>query len=236
MPLTMGHHVFAGLHEDAMNKFMTAFRAARPRYFWYACPPLGAGSPGTDFYVIPPLPIPGTAAGMPISVRIVDVLIDLVPGQSSLHLPQPLSLGPNQFALLTNLEVCFMCGALQPVADPPQGGKGKEDHGNRQPYSGDGKSSKDCTKLTVWAIGHPISSASPNGGRDVSLRIDRIVVKDVAALESLIECYTQTMLNALLDTIKFTIARFALGAFGSLGLSLGPQIASNQLQVWADIN
>ena len=94
MALTNGHHVFAGLHEDAFNKFIKAYRTARPKYFYYACPPLGAGSPGVDFWVIPPLPVPGTNAGMPISVRILDALLDFRPAQAGLHLPAPWCSGP----------------------------------------------------------------------------------------------------------------------------------------------
>ena len=161
MALTNGHHVFAGLHEDAFNKFIKAYRTARPKYFYYACPPLGAGSPGVDFWVIPPLPVPGTNAGMPISVRILDALLDFRPAQAGLHLPAPLVLGPNQFAF---------------------------------------------------------------------------TVKDVGALESLIECYTETMINSLLDALRYPVEKFALGSFASLSLADGPLIADNQLKVWADIS
>jgi len=61
------------------------------------------------------------------------------------------------------------------------------------------------------------------------------VVKDVGALEPLFECYFETMLNAMLDALRYPVERFALGAFLSLGLVDGPTIADDQLKVWADI-
>jgi len=237
MALTNGHHVFAGLHEDAFNKFIKAVRTARPKYFYYACPPLGAGSPGVDFWVIPPLPVPGTNAGMPISVRILDALLDFTPAQAGLHLPAPLVLGPNQFAFTATLEVCFLCGALIAMPVPP------DDHNRenpnspkRRPPQKDGRTSRDCAKLSVWAIGHPVSTPNSVGGRDVGLHIDKIIVKDVGALESLIECYTETMINSLLDALRYPVEKFALGSFASLSLADGPLIADNQLKVWADIS
>jgi hypothetical protein len=65
--------------------------------------------------------------------------------------------------------------------------------------------------------------------------VDHIVVKDVGALEPLFGCYFETMLNSLLDALRYPVERFALGAFGSLGLVDGPRIADDQLKVWANI-
>ena len=36
MGLTLGHHLYAALHQDALNKLIRAYRAARPKYFFYA--------------------------------------------------------------------------------------------------------------------------------------------------------------------------------------------------------
>jgi hypothetical protein len=44
------------------------------------------------------------------------------------------------------------------------------------------------------------------------------------------------MLNSLLDALPYPVERFALGAFGSLGLVDGPRIADDQLKVWANIS
>jgi hypothetical protein len=235
MALTQGHHVFAGLHEDAVNKVIRAFRLARPKYFFYACPPLGSGVPGIDFWVIPPLPIPGTNSGMPISVRIAEAHVEFTPAQSGLQLPPPLALGPNQFALLATIEVCFLCGALQKMPVPREEERERESH-RPDPRQNEGRTHRDCTKLSIWAIGHPISTPNSQGGRDIGLHIDRILIREVGALESLLQCYSETMLNSLLDALRYPVERFALGAFGFLGLVDGPFIADNQLKVWADIS
>lgn len=238
MALTNGHHLYAALHEDAINKFIRAYRNFRPKYFYYACPPLGSGMPGVDFWVIPALPIPGTFTGMPISIRILDARIDFTPAQSGLQLPTPLVLGPNQFALTGEVEVCFLCGWL--VSLPPTQGEREHNMPNpeeqhRPPRQGRVRPHLECAKLSIWAVGHPLASANAKGGRDIALSVDRIVVKDVGALEPLIECYAETMVNGLLDAMRLPLERFALGALGALALVEGPVIADNQAKVWADI-
>ena len=52
----------------------------------------------------------------------------------------------------------------------------------------------------------------------------------------MLECYSETMLNSLLDALRYPVERFALGTFASLSLVDGPLIADNQLKVWADIS
>jgi len=233
MALTLGHHVFAGLHEDAVNKLLRAYQAARPKYFFHACPPLGAGTPSIDFWILPPLPVPGTNSGIPFSVRILRARVDFVPADAGLALPAPLALGANQFAVLLTIEVCFMCGLLIEIPVPRETERNKE---GRQPAPRhDERPHIECARLSIWAVGHPISTSNSHGGRDIGLRVDHIVVKDVGALEPLFECYFETMLNSLLDALRYPVERFALGAFGSLGLVDGPRIADDQLKVWADI-
>lgn len=235
MALTNGHHIFAGLHETAVNKVLKAYRKARPKYFFYACPPLGSGVPSIDFWIIPPLPVPGTNSGMPFSVRILEIHVDFTPAQSGLVLPPPLALGANQFALSATVEVCFLCGVLQEMPVPRE--QEREREGRRQdPRKNEGRTHSACAKLSIWAIGHPISSANSKGGRDIGLHVDQIVIKEVGALESLLQCYSETMLNSLLDALRYPVERFALGAFGFLGLVDGPLIADDQLKIWADIS
>ena len=234
MALTLGHHVFAGLHEDAVNKLLGAYQGARPKYFFYACPPLGAGTPSVDFWILPPLPVPGTNSGIPFSVRILRARVDFDPADTGLALPAPLTLGANQFAVLLTIEICFLCGLLIEIRVPRETERNRE---GRPPASRDdgAKPHIECAKLSIWAVGHPISTPNSHGGRDVGLHVDLIVVKDVGALEPLFECYFETMLNSLLDAMRYPVERFALGAFGSLGLADGPLIADDQLKVWADI-
>jgi hypothetical protein len=233
MALTLGHHIYAAVHEDALNKLLKAFRAARPKYFYYACPPLGAGTPSIDFWILPPLPVPGTNAGIPFSVRILNAKIDFTPPDAGLALPAPLALGANQFAFLLTVEVCFLCGSLIPIDVPRETDRAKE--GRHSPPRREPRPQNQCAQLSIWAVGRPFEIANVHGGRDIGLQVDNIVVKDVAALEPLFECYFKTMLDSFLDAMRFPVERFALGAFASLGLAGGPTIADDQLKVWADI-
>jgi hypothetical protein len=235
MALTQGHHLFAGLHEDAVRKVIRAFRIARPKYFFYACPPLGLGTPSIDFWVIPPLPVPGTNSGMPISIQIGDVKLDFTPESPGLNLPAPLTLGPNQFALLLSLEVCFLCGILIKMPVPRESERDRENQRD-DPKGKDGRIHKECAKLSIWAVGHPVSTPNSKGGRDVGLHIDHIVIKDVGALEPLLECYSETMLNSLLDALRYPVEQFALMTFAKISLADGPLIADDQLKVWGDIS
>jgi hypothetical protein len=178
--------------------------------------------------------VPGTNSGIPFSVRILDARVDFHPTDADVVLPAPLNLGANQFAVLLTIEVCFLCGLLIEIRVPRETDRDKEGrqparrHEDQRPHTA-------CAKLSLWAVGHPISVSNNHGGRDIGLHIDRLVVKDVGALESLFECYFETMLNSLLDAMRFPVEQFALGAFGSLGLADGPLIADDQLKIWADI-
>jgi hypothetical protein len=234
MALTQGHHLFAGLHEDAIRKVIRAFRIARPKYFFYACPPLGLGIPSIDFWIIPPLPVPGTNSGMPISIQIGKVQLDFTPANPGLNLPAPLSLGPNQFALSLTVEVCFLCGVLIKMPVPREIEREREQE-REDPHQKD-RIHKECAQLSIWATGHPIATPNSKGGRDIGLHIDHLVIKEVGALETLLECYSETMLNSLLNAMRFPVEQFALGAFGKLSLVDGPTIADNQLKVWGDIS
>jgi hypothetical protein len=233
MALTLGHHVFAGVHEDAFNKILKAYRAARPKYFFYACPPLGTGTPSIDFWILPPLPVPGTNSGLPFSVRILDAKMDFAPPDAGLSLPPPLTFGANQFALTLTVEICFLCGFLIQIVVPRETERTRE--GRQQTPRRDQRPNIECAKLSIWTVGHPFVIANTHGSRDVGLHVDGLVIKDVGALEQLFECYFETMLNSLLDAMRFPVEQFALGAFASLGLVDGPTIADDQLKVWADI-
>lgn len=230
MALTLGHGVYAALNESAFNKFIAAYRKARPRYFYYACPPLGTGV----FTVIAPLPIPGTNYGMPISLRIISASVDFTPPQSASPLPAPLTLGPNQFAIFVDVEVCFLCGVFVQVVIP---NAGREAGGDKRepPPRPTGRVHENCAKLQIWAIGRPVSEVNSTGGHDIGLHIDQLVVRDVGALEALFECYFPIMLNALLDAARYPVERFALGAFATIQLADGPLIADDQIKVWADL-
>jgi hypothetical protein len=70
----------------------------------------------------------------------------------------------------------------------------------------------------------------------LGLEIDDIVVKEVCDLEPILECIAKEAVNALLEQLKFTLTRIALGSLpAGLVLGAGPEISNDQLKVWAEI-
>ncbi len=236
MPLTNGHDVFAALHETAINKFIHNVVTVRRYYVHLAVPPLGVGVPGTDFMILPPLPVPGTSYGLAYSLEISQPVIDFTPKDAANNLPPPLNLSANQFSLSVTVKICLLCGYHVQIQNPDpkerQPGKGS------RPDGGDTDTKPDliCTKLQIWAIGHPTVADLGPTDKLIGLQIDDIVVKEVCDLEQIMECIAKESVNALLDNVRLTLSRIALGAF-PIGLVLedGPKIADDQLQVWANI-
>jgi len=239
MALTNGHDVFAALHETGVNKFIHNVFLARRYYFHFAVPPLGSGVPGTDFAVLPPLPVPGTNYGLAYSLDISQPVIDFTPQDATSTLPPPLTLGPNQFSLSADVQICLLCGFHIPIRDPnPNDPRGKEPGKGRHPQGDDREQQPErvCTHLQLWAVGHPTVANLGATDKLIGLEIDDIVVKEVCALEKIMECITEDAVNALLEKVRLTLSRIALGAF-PVGLILedGPKIADDQLEAWAKI-
>jgi hypothetical protein len=92
----------------------------------------------------------------------------LEPADAGLTLPSPLSLGANQFALLISLEVCFMCGVLIDILVPRET---ELERGGRPPAR-QGGPHVECAKLSLWAVGHPLSAQQPrwSGHRSANRR------------------------------------------------------------------
>lgn len=231
MALTAGHDVFAGLHEDGINKFIHNVYLCRPYYFHYATPLLGGGTPGIG--ILSPLQVPGAGFGLEYSVEISQPVIDFFPQDASLPLPGGLTLGPDQFSLTVEVRVCVACGLRQTKGDNPniQGGRGSLARGK-----GDRgwKPELVCATLRIWAVGHPTVEVIGPVDRRIGLMIDEIIVKEVCDLEKLVECIATEMVNALLEKVKYTVSKMVLGAFG-LVLAAGPNIRDDQLKVWGDI-
>lgn len=237
MPLTRGHDAYAAIHEKGLNTFIGHVYGVRRYYFQYAAPPLGSGTPGVDFEVLPPLPIPVGNFGLAYSIRLSQPIIDFAPQDASLPLPAPLTLGPNQFSLtVETVEICVLCGVELQVPGLPQPGQGRDQKQPRPGRPGQGKPDRVCSKVQVWAVGHPtVVPLSPTDSL-LGLQIDDIAIKDTGALEPVLDCVAEEVANALLDKLQFTLTRIALGAF-PLGLVLaeGPEISDDQLKVWAKI-
>lgn len=221
MGLTAGHDAFAGLNESGVNKFIGKVYSNRPHYFHYATAALGGGSPGIS--LLSTLPVPGVPGGMEWSVTLGQPIIDFTPEDVGSSLPAPLTVGPNQFSLAVDARLCVACG-LRPKQGP------QDDRPiNRPPR----RIELTCANIRIWAVGEP--TAVPAGiDTVVGLHVDEIVVKDVGALEPLIECVATEAVNAMLDNLKQTVTTLVLHGFG-LTLVAGPTIADDQLEVWGTI-
>jgi len=237
MALTNGHAAFAALHENGLNTFISHVYSTRRYYFHFAALPMGSGTPGVDFEVLPPIPIPVAGYGMAYSIDLSKPIIDFAPQNAGSTLPAPLVLGPNQFSLyVEDVQICLLCGFHVPIPDPnPQG----KERGNDRPPPGKPRRPQPervCTRLQAWAGGHPTVVHLSATDSLLGLEIDNIVVKEVCALEPILECIAKDVVNALLDQLQFTLTRIALGALpAGLILAAGPEISNDQLKVWAKI-
>lgn len=221
MGLTAGHDAFAGLNESGVNKFIGRVYTIRPHYFHYATPALGGGSVGISS--LSPLPAPGIPGGLEWEVTLGQPVVDFTPEDVTNSLPSPLALGANQFSVTVDARICVVCGMR------PRRGRGNERPLDRPPR----RPELVCAMVRIWAVGHP--TATPAGvDTVVGLRIDEIVVKNVGALEPIIECVANEVVNALLDNLKQTVTTLVLHGFG-LTLAAGPTIADDQLEVWGTL-
>jgi hypothetical protein len=101
MSLTESQELFAAIHEDAINTFVTAFFTARPRYLHI----------GTSFFV-PSTNVNHTqvdaidlGGGIHFQILLSQPAIDLHPQSEDSLLPP----GPNQFSLTTAAKLSVLC-------------------------------------------------------------------------------------------------------------------------------
>jgi hypothetical protein len=236
MPLTNGHAAFAALHERGLNTFIGHVYTTRRYYFHYAALPMGSGTPGVDFEVLPPIPVPVAGYGLAYSIDLSRPIIDFAPQNAGSSLPAPLTLGANQFSItVEDVRICVLCGFHVPLPDPDPRGN---DRPKREKPQRDQRERPErvCTRLKVWAVGHPTVQTISSTDSMIGLEIDDIVVKEVCDLEPILECLAKEVVNALLDELKFRLTRIALGALpAGLVLGAGPEISNDQLKVWAEI-
>jgi len=167
--------------------------------------------------------VPGVTGGMEWSISLSQPMVDFTPQDASSTLPAPLTVGANQFSIAVQARICVACG-LRPSRRP----------NDRPPDQRDRRQIElTCATVDVWAVGEP--TVAPAGVETVvGLHVDHIVVKDVGALEAIIECVALETVNAMLDRLKQTVSTIVLHGFG-LTLVAGPTIADDQLEVWGDV-
>ena len=220
MSLTQAQHVFASIHESALNDLLSAFFNARPRYLRYGSP---AFVPSTNVTAtqMAAIAFPGLPGGIDWAVRFSTPRIDLF--KQSDPLPPQLTLPPGGFSLRTDVELCVNCVHRR---DDKNTGASHDNACNQ----GLGQGQVTCTKLAVFAIGHMDSWNDSSGNGEISLRVDAVELVDITpnSLESVLECVIRMLLDAVLSQVHLPLAALRAGAF-HLAVTQGPLIEDDHV-------
>jgi len=214
MSFTGSFHAFVGIHEDALNRIVEAFRAARPWLFSYGHHLLGGGAPPIPTTEIGAITIPGTGTPFPYRVDIPRLVIDCFPEEVGSGLPPELQpLNKDEFDVHADLVLTVLC-------------PGKIEH---EKEIKEWKPMK--AELSLWAIGSP--TAEPAGGTKkrlgLSSRAVEIVDIQPPELEDILECFLKSMLDhAVLKKLTFVLDKISTDFF-SFVLADGPHVDKNQI-------
>jgi hypothetical protein len=146
MSFTEAEHVFAGIHEDALNDLIRAFFGARPRHLRYG---------STNFVPVTTvsathmdsIPFPGIPGGIDWAVTLDVPIIDLY--DQDRPLPPELKLDPGQLSISTSVKLCLGC--RHEGLDPePDNHDRKPDDDQRRNFD----IHQTCCRLKIFAIGH----------------------------------------------------------------------------------
>lgn len=222
MSLTQAQHVFASIHESALNDLLTAFFNARARYLRYGSPAFVASTNVTATQMAA-IGFPGLPGGIDWAVRFSIPRIDLF--KQSDPLPPQLTLPPGGFSLRTDVELCVNCVRRRDDTKP---GASHDNGGNQG--QGQGLGEVTCTKLQVFAIGHLDSWNDSSGNGEIRLRVDAVELVDITpdSLESVLECLIRMLLDAVLSQVHLPLAALRAGAF-HLAVTQGPLIADDHV-------
>lgn len=217
MSLTQAQHVFASIHESALNDLLTAFFNTRPRYLRYGSP---AFVPATSVTAtqMAAIGFPGLPGGIEWAVRFSIPRIDLF--KQTEPLPPQLTLPPGGFALRTDVELCVNCVQRRDDKNPnnPDGGKNQS------------LGHVTCTKLQVFATGHMDNWNDSSGNGEIRFRVDAVELVDITpdSLESVLECVIRMLLDALLSQVQLPLQALRAGAF-QLIVVQGPLIEDDHV-------
>jgi hypothetical protein len=230
MSLTDAQEVFASVHESAINDFIIAFCTGRPRYLHYGSPafvPVTTAA-GTAMDAIN---FPGIPGGIQWRVRLGIPRIDLF--EQTASLPPELSLGPGQFSLELDGELCIECRRIRIDPKPPRPSRGERDE--RLQHARDDQkhplSELICFKLQVFGIGHIEHVLTTTGKDAIAFSIDQVEIVDIEpnTLESFLECLLFLILQSVLANIRLPLDALRAGAF-ALSLTVGPLIEDNSIK------
>ncbi|WP_140634408.1 hypothetical protein [Methylibium rhizosphaerae] len=229
MSLTESQAVFASVHETAINDFVAAFCRARPRYLNYGSP---AFTPITTVAEtqMDAIAFPGLAGGIEWRLRLGIPTIDLF--KQSHPLPPELALGPGQFSLQTEAELCIECRKIRIDPKPPRPPRGK-DNPNEPPRDDRPHPIAEltCFRVRVFAIGHLEQVVTTTGEDAIAFAVDAVEIVDIqpAELESFLECLLFMILQAVLAGIRLPLSALRADAF-PLALTVGPVIEDDQIK------
>jgi len=234
MSLTQGETVFASVHETALNDAITAFCTARPRYLAYGSPAFTPVTTSAETRM-DAIGFPGVAGGIQWRLRLSIPRVDLF--KQSNALPPELSLGPGQFSIELEAQLCIECRKIRIDPKPPRPDKGQT-HGQdnpREPARDDPKhplSELTCFRLRVFAVGHLEHVYTSTGEDGIALAIDAVEIVDIKPddLESFLECLLFMILQAVLAGIRLPLRALRAGAF-QLAPVVGPLIEDDQIKV-----
>lgn len=174
MSLTQTSGAYAGVHEDGMNDFMTAFFQARPRYLRWGSPafvPVTSVSE-TQIPAIPPF-------GIEYLIELFRPEIDLYPDTKGFALPP----GPGQFAL--QVIVKLTVGCAEKIRNP---------NDDKQPVI-----RPISTTLAVCARGQVVRL-----GNELALIVDEVLIKDILpeSLSAVLSCVMRMILQDVLRDLR----------------------------------
>lgn len=237
MSLTDTAAVFASITEGGISDAVTAFCTDRPRHLSYGSPSFVPVTTAAET-AMAAIAFPGIAGGIQWRIRLSIPRIDLF--KQTTPLPPQLALGPGQFSLSVQVELCLDCGRVQIDPRPP-----RETHGtwapNDRPPKGHDKDTRHplreltCCKLKVFAIGHLLHVMLPSGEDGIAFAVDAVEIVDIKPdeIEAILECLLFMILQAVLADIRLPLRALRVGAF-ELSVTQGPLIEDDQVKVRGD--
>jgi hypothetical protein len=231
MSLTQAQTVFASVHESAINDALTAFCTARPRYLAYGSPAFTPVTTAAETRM-DAIAFPGVPGGIQWRLRLSIPRVDLFKQTQSL--PPELSLGPGQFSMSLDAELCIECRRIRidPKPPRPNKGRGQDDKPNEPPRDDKHPLSElTCFKLRVFAVGHIEHVMTSTGEDGIAFAIDAVEIVDIKPdeLESFLECLLFLILQAVLAGIRLPLRALRAGAFQLVPV-VGPLIEDDQIK------
>jgi len=206
MSLTQASGAFAGVHEDGLNDFVTAFFNARPRYLRWGSPafvPVTSVSE-TRIPAIPPF-------GIQYLIELQQPKLDLFPDSFGFGLPP----GPGQFSI--EIAVKLTVGCQRKLRDPREDKTPVVD-----PIS---------TELRLCARGRVVRL-----GNELALLVDEVLIKGIQpeSLGQVLSCMLRMILQEVLRELRIPYRSIFI-QIGTLVPVGGITIANDTVSAHANI-